>query len=96
MEHTAAKLNDNNVVEQVIVGSHLWAIERLGGNWIDSTGLQVGIGYSYHGDHFRSPPLFPSWLWENGHWNPPIPYPQDGQSYYWDEETTSWIVRTET
>jgi len=92
MEQTTSKINEHNIVEQVIVGSHLWAIERLGGNWIDTTGMQVGIGYTYHNDHFRSPQPFPSWLWDNNQWNPPIPYPQDDQQYYWDEDTLSWIL----
>lgn len=35
MEHTTALLNEQGIVEQVIVGSHEWAIERLGGTWIN-------------------------------------------------------------
>ena len=36
---------------------------------------------------------FPSWVAdsENKKWNPPVPAPQDGNRYYWDEETISWI-----
>lgn len=30
----------------------------------------------------------PTWLWQ-----PPIPYPDDGQSYYWDEQTLSWVLK---
>jgi hypothetical protein len=29
----------------------------------------------------------PTWLWQ-----PPIPYPNDGGQYYWDENTLSWII----
>jgi hypothetical protein len=25
-------------------------------------------------------------------WESPIPYPQDGEPYYWNEETLSWIL----
>lgn len=35
---------------------------------------------------------YPSWQWDGERWNPPIPYPTDGEFYEWDEETTSWIV----
>lgn len=37
---------------------------------------------------------FPSWVFneETCAFNPPIPYPDDGQKYRWDEETTSWIL----
>jgi len=24
-------------------------------------------------------------------WQPPTPMPDDGESYYWDEDTTSWV-----
>lgn len=90
-ELTTAQL-ENNIVTQVIVGTKEWAESRLGGTWIDTTGLQVGIGFTYHGDHFRPPQLFASWIWEHGQWTPPVPYPQDGQRYSWDESTTSWVV----
>lgn len=91
MEQTAAKIN-NNIVEQVIVGSWEWATEFLGGVWVDATGQQVGINFTYHGDHFRSPQPFLSWVWNNYQWNSPIPYPENGQRYYWDEDTVSWIL----
>jgi hypothetical protein len=29
-----------------------------------------------------------SWLTDL--WSPPVPYPDDGKFYVWDEETTSW------
>lgn len=31
----------------------------------------------------------PTWTWQ-----PPIPYPTDGQEYYWDEQTKSWVLIT--
>jgi hypothetical protein len=31
----------------------------------------------------------PTWMWI-----PPIPKPDDGQLYTWDEETVSWVPRT--
>ena len=92
MEYTAAKLNEHNVVDQVIVGTPEWAIERLGGTWINSTGMQVGIGFTYHGDHFRPPQPFPSWMWIDETWNAPIPYPTDNQLYDWDETILHWVV----
>ena len=35
---------------------------------------------------------FSSWTWDGEKWNPPVPYPDDGNDYTWDEETTSWVV----
>jgi hypothetical protein len=54
----------------------------------------AGIGYSYDADRdaFIPPKPFESWnlnedscLWES-----PIPYPEDGNSYSWDEENQAW------
>ncbi len=28
-------------------------------------------------------------------WRPPLPYPDDGLRYEWDEATTSWVKVTE-
>jgi len=53
----------------------------------------AGIGYIYDEtlDVFTAPKPYPSWsLDENAKWQPPIPYPTDGEIYSWDEETQSW------
>jgi hypothetical protein len=58
----------------------------------------AGIGYSYDAvaDVFVAPQPFPSWsLDENYDWQPPVAKPNDGNHYYWDEETTTWIEVTE-
>lgn len=47
-----------------------------------------------HTETFTTPkPLqpYPSWTWDGETWNPPIPYPQDGKDYQWDEDSLSWI-----
>jgi hypothetical protein len=34
---------------------------------------------------------YPSWVWSNGHWNPPVAYPEDEGSYYsWNETLLTW------
>jgi hypothetical protein len=55
----------------------------------------AGIGYTYDllNDVFYLPQPYPSWTisaptWL---WKPPIPYPNDGKEYYWDEATLSWV-----
>ena len=54
----------------------------------------AGIGFSYDADKdaFIPPKLFDSWtLNENTClWEPPVAYPDDGQGYVWNEDTTSW------
>lgn len=35
---------------------------------------------------------FPSWILDSNYdWQPPIPYPADGQEHYWDEGTLTWV-----
>jgi hypothetical protein len=58
----------------------------------------AGVGYSFdetaqpHGA-FIAPQPFPSWVLntEIYGWYPPVPPPEDGHSYRWDEPTVSWI-----
>ena len=54
----------------------------------------AGIGYSYSDslDAFIPPKPFESWLLdeETCTWQAPIPYPNDGIIYNWDEELGDW------
>jgi hypothetical protein len=52
----------------------------------------AGIGYKFDAakDMFIAPQPYSSWtLDEEGDWNPPIPYPENG-FYTWNEETLTW------
>jgi len=55
----------------------------------------AGIGYTFDDVAQAFIPIqpFPSWLLntETYSWDPPVPYPDDGKSYYWDEDTLSWV-----
>ena len=56
----------------------------------------TGSTYDPVADAFYHPQPFPSWaLDENFVWQPPTPYPsgplEDLASYFWDENTTSWV-----
>ena len=57
----------------------------------------AGIGYTYDRkkDAFIEPKPFPSWNLneETCLWEPPVPMPEPGYNYIWDEETVSWILR---
>jgi hypothetical protein len=35
---------------------------------------------------------YPSWTWEDGAWTAPVPYPDDGNFYVWDEEAQDWAT----
>ena len=58
----------------------------------------AGIGFTYDADRdaFIPPQTFPSWTLNEDTclWEAPVPYPQDGASYFWDEDTLSWVERT--
>jgi hypothetical protein len=54
----------------------------------------AGIGYTYDAvnDVFIPPQPFPSWVLNSSWlWEAPVPMPQDGKRYGWDEATTSWV-----
>ena len=57
----------------------------------------AGIGYTYDAqrDAFIPPQPFASWVLNEStcHWDAPVPYPQDGKAYIWDETTVTWIER---
>jgi hypothetical protein len=54
----------------------------------------AGIGYSYDSDRdaFIPPQPFPSWTLDEQtcQWNSPVPFPNDGKQYFWNESTLSW------
>lgn len=55
----------------------------------------AGIGYSYDADAdvFIAPRPYPSWsLDENHDWQAPVPYPNDGEPYVWDEDIEDWVL----
>lgn len=58
----------------------------------------AGFGYTYSTelDAFIPPKPYPSWLLNTNtcQWQAPIPCPNDGKKYYWDEDTQSWIEIT--
>lgn len=55
----------------------------------------AGIGYTYDAgrDAFIPPQPYPSWILDEQtcQWNSPVPYPDESNKYYWDEQTTSWV-----
>tara|TARA_R100000951_G_C2614241_1_gene172216 strand:- start:424 stop:771 length:348 start_codon:yes stop_codon:yes gene_type:complete len=59
----------------------------------------AGIGYTYDEtrDAFIPPKPFDSWTLNETSclWEAPVAYPDDGQQYTWNEETTNWDLITE-
>ena len=56
----------------------------------------AGIGYTYDPilDAFVPPQPFPSWVLgtDTCQWEAPTPYPDDGNLYMWDEQSTTWVA----
>ena len=54
----------------------------------------AGIGYTYdqEKDAFIAPKPFDSWLLDefSCSWYPPLPYPNDGKMYRWNEDILNW------
>ena len=69
---------------------------RLGGKPLRKN--YAGIGYTYDStrDAFYEPQPFTSWTINQTtcQWETPVAYPNDGNDYEWDEETTNWIEVT--
>ena len=73
----------------------------LGGNWVQTSYNSnirknyAGIGYTYDlsKDAFIPPKPFNSWILDEDTcvYQAPVPMPNDGKPYRWDEETTSWV-----
>ena len=57
-------------------------------------GNYAGIGFTYdeNRDAFIAPQPYPSWLLDEDSctWAAPIPMPEDGELYTWNEGTQSW------
>ena len=55
----------------------------------------AGIGYTYDAarDAFIPPQPFPSWVLDEAtcQWQSPVPMPEEGGPYVWDEASLSWI-----
>ena len=56
----------------------------------------AGAGFTYDPirDAFIPPKPYASWLLneESCRWDAPVPYPNDGKMYRWDESTLAWVV----
>lgn len=44
-------------------------------------------------DEFYARQPYPSWIWDAATftWSSPVPYPEDGMNYYWDEAAMNWV-----
>lgn len=70
-----------------------WAQTSYNGNFRKN---YAGAGFSYDPvrDAFIPPQPYVSWLLDEQtcRWTPPVPYPNDGNRYQWDEAALSWVA----
>jgi len=75
-----------------IVGSGTWVQTSFNNNFRKLYG-QPGMMYAPDADVFYNPVgPFPSWsLDDNYDWQAPVPHPNDGNPYTWDEDSLTWV-----
>ena len=93
-------LNEEGKEEEVFGIVYLNNILGVGFTWIQTsyTGVfrknyaKIGDTYDETRDAFISPKPYSSWTLDDDtcRWEAPVAKPNDGQSYKWNEETTSW------
>jgi hypothetical protein len=88
-----AVLDEKNVINTIIADSKAIAEEITGKTCVEFTIENAEIGGTYENDRFIKRKPYPSWILnEEFNWIAPVPYPDDSlKSYYWSEETLSWI-----
>ena len=94
------ELLDENGVEQESKGAD-FCRNLFGGTWLQTSyngnirKNYAGIGFTYDAqlDAFIPPQPFPSWVLNETTclWEAPVPYPQDGKRYIWDEAAQTWV-----
>jgi len=89
---TAGRLEDDGLEEEL--NSRTGDVYRQ--TYIDGSARfnYAGLGHTYdeNRDAFISPQPYASWVLDEDTclWQPPLPYPEDGGNYRWDEDLFSW------
>jgi hypothetical protein len=96
------ELLDSDGVEQESLGAE-FCRNLFGGTWVQTSYNRTvrknfaGQGHTYDStrDAFIPPQTYPSWTLneETCNWEAPVAYPNDSNSYDWDEDTLSWVLR---
>ena len=88
-----AVMNSDGVVENIIVCDDL---QQDTDTLIEYTSANPAtIGGDRVDGYFYPPQPFPSWTRHEGEWLPPVPMPNDGQLWRWDEDDQRWNPVTE-
>ena len=96
---------ENDFVIDVRVVDHAYMKanpQRYPGTWVetfldgDDVKLMASPGFTYDSEtgFFTPSQPFISWTFDEKRWTwvAPIPYPEDGEIYSWDESEGSWVA----
>ncbi len=92
-----AKVLDNIVVKVIVTEEEFFEtfVDSSPGKWIETTKANYadkGYTYNEEDNDFYPPQPYPSWTLdkENFRWQPPTPFPEDGNNYLWNEDNKEW------
>jgi hypothetical protein len=85
------KLTGWSIWKQTSYNTH-GGIHQSGGTPFRKNHAGIGHTYDEDRDAFIPSKPFPSWTLNEDSccWNSPIPYPDDGERYRWNEQTQGW------
>jgi hypothetical protein len=98
-----AKVEDSLVTKVIVAEAEFFNtfVDDSPGEWIQTsyTGSirknYAGVGDTYDAtrDAFIAPKPYPSWTLVEATclWTAPVAYPDDGNKYIWNEDTTAWV-----
>lgn len=71
-------------------------VHATGGTPLRKNFAGIGFTYDRERDAFIPPKPYNSWVLDENSctWNPPIPSPEDGKKYVWDESQHNWVEVT--
>lgn len=86
-------IHDDTTVINVIVADSITIAENLTGLKAFETTGQPWIDWIYVDGQWLPPRPFKLWIWdsEKNDWIAPIPYPEDGATYRWDDFDGQWV-----
>jgi hypothetical protein len=86
-----AVIEGTSVLNTLVADSLEVAEQITGKTCIEFTDEPAEIGGTYENGTFKPKKPFPSWVFNDTQWEPPVAYPNDGKPYAWDEDSESWV-----
>lgn len=92
-EHGVEQEHLGIAVCEAVAGAGPWKQTSYNGNFRKKYAA-VGDRYDNDADLFYNPVgPYSSWILDaNYDWQAPVPMPEDGNDYYWDEDSVGWVL----